>query len=124
MQVLRASDAQRMYEEEVPSTMPAGPFLAPSTPVVVQNRFAPLIAAGGPPPSRRLVLVGAQEDDVAMVSDTETLVSDEPEADVNHEPVTSSQDESQAEAEGILQQIDSTEGEVVVPVVRRNRAMY
>ena len=66
---------------------------------------------------------------MAMDSDTEILVSNEPEADVDRDPLTSSQDESQAEAEGILQpegilqQIDSVEGEVVFPVVRRNRAI-
>ena len=76
----------RMHEEEVLSTMPAAPFLAPSTLVAVQNRFAPLIAEGGLP-SRRLVLVGVQEDDVAD-SDTETLVSHEPEADVDRDPLT------------------------------------
>ena len=54
----------RMHEEEVLSTTPAAPSLAPSTLVTVQNRFAPLIAEGGRP-SQRLVLVGVQEDDVA-----------------------------------------------------------
>ena len=42
---------------------------APSTPVAVKNRFAPLIE-GGLRPSRRLVLTGAQEG-VAVDSDTE-----------------------------------------------------
>ena len=74
------------------------------------EQFAPLTAEGGPPPCRRLVLVGFQEG-VAM--DTETLVSHEPEADLNRKLVTSS----------ILQQIDSSEGEVEVPVVRRSRAI-
>ena len=50
--------------------------------MAVQNRFAPLIAEGGPPPSRRLVLVGVQDDDVALDSDTETLLSHEAEVDV------------------------------------------
>ena len=35
-------DVHRMHEEEVLSTMPAAPFLAPSTLVAVQNRFLQL----------------------------------------------------------------------------------
>ena len=56
-----------------------------------------------------------------MDSDTETLVS-EPEVD-HREPVASSEDESELEAEGIPQRVESSDEEVVVPVVRRSRAI-
>ena len=55
-----------------------------------------------------------------MDLDTETLVS-EPEVD-HREPVASSEDESELEAEGIPQRLESSEEEVVVPDVRRSRA--
>ena len=92
---------------------------ASSTQVAVQNRFTPLID-GGLRPSRRLVLTDIQ-DGVAVDSDTETLVS-EPEVD-HREPVASSEDETELEAEGIHQRVESREEEVVVPAVRRSRAI-
>ena len=50
-------------------------------------------------------------------------MSHEPEVDVDRDPLTSSQDDGILQPEGILRQIDSIEGEDVVPLVRRNRAI-